>query len=111
MRTFPIFVSVERKPPLVTGGGELAAIKARLLLKSSCQNLPTSSAPDVSRFSPRSLGSIRFAGALSSLPRLMTMRKTPALPRSRARWASRSMFPTSRRYAASSCRPSSIAAR
>ena len=33
MRTFPIFVSVERKPPLVTGGGELAAIKARLLLK------------------------------------------------------------------------------
>lgn len=33
MRTFPIFVNVERKPPLVTGGGELAAIKARLLLK------------------------------------------------------------------------------
>ena len=33
MRTFPIFVSVERKPPLVTGGGELAAIKTRLLLK------------------------------------------------------------------------------
>jgi uroporphyrin-III C-methyltransferase / precorrin-2 dehydrogenase / sirohydrochlorin ferrochelatase len=33
MRTFPIFVSVERKPPLVTGGGELAAIKARLILK------------------------------------------------------------------------------
>src|SRR3990172_9211552 len=33
MRTFPIFVSVERKPPLVTGGGELSAIKARLLLK------------------------------------------------------------------------------
>jgi uroporphyrin-III C-methyltransferase/precorrin-2 dehydrogenase/sirohydrochlorin ferrochelatase len=33
MRTFPIFVSVERKAPLVTGGGELAAIKARLLLK------------------------------------------------------------------------------
>jgi uroporphyrin-III C-methyltransferase / precorrin-2 dehydrogenase / sirohydrochlorin ferrochelatase len=33
MRTFPIFVSVDRKPPLVTGGGELAAIKTRLLLK------------------------------------------------------------------------------
>jgi uroporphyrin-III C-methyltransferase/precorrin-2 dehydrogenase/sirohydrochlorin ferrochelatase len=33
MRTFPIFINVERKPPLVTGGGELAAIKARLLLK------------------------------------------------------------------------------
>jgi uroporphyrin-III C-methyltransferase/precorrin-2 dehydrogenase/sirohydrochlorin ferrochelatase len=33
MRTFPIFIDVERKPPLVTGGGELAAIKARLLLK------------------------------------------------------------------------------
>src|SRR5215467_12515677 len=33
MRTFPIFVSVERRPPLVTGGGELAAIKTRLLLK------------------------------------------------------------------------------
>src|SRR5215470_5180196 len=33
MRAFPIFVSVERRPPLVTGGGELAAIKTRLLLK------------------------------------------------------------------------------
>jgi uroporphyrin-III C-methyltransferase/precorrin-2 dehydrogenase/sirohydrochlorin ferrochelatase len=33
MRTFPIFVSVERKPPLVTGGCELAVIKVRLLLK------------------------------------------------------------------------------
>jgi uroporphyrin-III C-methyltransferase/precorrin-2 dehydrogenase/sirohydrochlorin ferrochelatase len=33
MRTFPIFINVERKRPLVTGGGELAAIKARLLLK------------------------------------------------------------------------------
>jgi uroporphyrin-III C-methyltransferase/precorrin-2 dehydrogenase/sirohydrochlorin ferrochelatase len=33
MRTFPIFISFEGKPPLVVGGGELAAIKARLLLK------------------------------------------------------------------------------
>jgi uroporphyrin-III C-methyltransferase/precorrin-2 dehydrogenase/sirohydrochlorin ferrochelatase len=33
MRTFPIFVTVDRKPPLVVGGGELAAVKARLLLK------------------------------------------------------------------------------
>ncbi|HUU25700.1 MAG TPA: siroheme synthase CysG [Methyloceanibacter sp.] len=33
MRTFPIFVSFEGKPPLVVGGGELAAIKTRLLLK------------------------------------------------------------------------------
>jgi uroporphyrin-III C-methyltransferase/precorrin-2 dehydrogenase/sirohydrochlorin ferrochelatase len=33
MRSFPIFVSFDRKPPLVVGGGELAAIKARLLLK------------------------------------------------------------------------------
>ena len=33
MRTFPIFVSFDRRPPLVVGGGELAAIKARLLLK------------------------------------------------------------------------------
>jgi uroporphyrin-III C-methyltransferase/precorrin-2 dehydrogenase/sirohydrochlorin ferrochelatase len=33
MRTFPIFINVERKPPLVTGGGELAAVKTRLLLK------------------------------------------------------------------------------
>lgn len=33
MRTFPIFVSFEGKPPLVVGGGELAAIKARLILK------------------------------------------------------------------------------
>jgi uroporphyrin-III C-methyltransferase / precorrin-2 dehydrogenase / sirohydrochlorin ferrochelatase len=33
MRTFPIFVSFDGKPPLVVGGGELAAVKARLLLK------------------------------------------------------------------------------
>ena len=33
MRTFPIFVNVDRKPPLVVGGGELAAVKVRLLLK------------------------------------------------------------------------------
>jgi len=33
MRTFPIFVSFDGKPPLVVGGGELAAIKTRLLLK------------------------------------------------------------------------------
>jgi uroporphyrin-III C-methyltransferase/precorrin-2 dehydrogenase/sirohydrochlorin ferrochelatase len=33
MRTFPIFVSFEAKPPLVVGGGELAAMKTRLLLK------------------------------------------------------------------------------
>ena len=33
MRVFPIFVSFDGKPPLVTGGGELAAAKVRLLLK------------------------------------------------------------------------------
>jgi len=33
MRSFPIFVSFDGKPPLVVGGGELAAIKTRLLLK------------------------------------------------------------------------------
>ena len=33
MRSFPIFVSFEGKPPLVVGGGELASIKTRLLLK------------------------------------------------------------------------------
>jgi uroporphyrin-III C-methyltransferase/precorrin-2 dehydrogenase/sirohydrochlorin ferrochelatase len=33
MRTFPIFVSFEGKSPLVVGGGELAAMKTRLLLK------------------------------------------------------------------------------
>ncbi len=33
MRTFPIFVTVDRKAPLVVGGGELAAVKTRLLLK------------------------------------------------------------------------------
>lgn len=32
MRTFPIFVRFEGRPPLVVGGGDLAAIKARLLL-------------------------------------------------------------------------------
>jgi len=33
MRTFPILVSFDGKPPLVVGGGGLAAVKARLLLK------------------------------------------------------------------------------
>ena len=33
MRTFPIFVSFDGRPPLVVGGGQLAAVKARLLLK------------------------------------------------------------------------------
>jgi uroporphyrin-III C-methyltransferase/precorrin-2 dehydrogenase/sirohydrochlorin ferrochelatase len=33
MRTFPIFVSFDGKPPLVVGGGELALVKTRLLLK------------------------------------------------------------------------------
>jgi uroporphyrin-III C-methyltransferase/precorrin-2 dehydrogenase/sirohydrochlorin ferrochelatase len=33
MRTFPIFVSFEGKSPLVVGGGRLAAMKTRLLLK------------------------------------------------------------------------------
>jgi len=33
MRSFPVFISFDGKPPLVVGGGELAAIKARLLLK------------------------------------------------------------------------------
>jgi uroporphyrin-III C-methyltransferase/precorrin-2 dehydrogenase/sirohydrochlorin ferrochelatase len=33
MRTFPIFVSFAGKSPLVVGGGELAAMKVRLLLK------------------------------------------------------------------------------
>jgi uroporphyrin-III C-methyltransferase / precorrin-2 dehydrogenase / sirohydrochlorin ferrochelatase len=33
MRTFPIFLRVDRKPPLVVGGGALAGVKVRLLLK------------------------------------------------------------------------------
>ena len=33
MRTFPVFISFDGKPPLVVGGGELAAVKTRLLLK------------------------------------------------------------------------------
>ena len=33
MRTFPILVSFDGKPPLVVGGGELALVKTRLLLK------------------------------------------------------------------------------
>ena len=38
---FPIFVSFDRKPPLVVGGGELAAVKTRLLLKRA----PSSTSP------------------------------------------------------------------
>ena len=34
MRTFPILISFDGKPPLVTGGGELAAVKARLLAEA-----------------------------------------------------------------------------
>jgi uroporphyrin-III C-methyltransferase/precorrin-2 dehydrogenase/sirohydrochlorin ferrochelatase len=33
VRTFPIFVSFDGKAPLVVGGGQLAAVKTRLLLK------------------------------------------------------------------------------
>lgn len=33
MKSFPIFLRVDAKPPLVVGGGDLAGIKARLLLK------------------------------------------------------------------------------
>jgi len=33
MRSFPVFLNFDRKPPLVVGGGELAATKVRLLLK------------------------------------------------------------------------------
>ena len=40
MRTFPILVSFDGKPPLVTGGGELALIKTRLLLKRARQPVP-----------------------------------------------------------------------
>jgi uroporphyrin-III C-methyltransferase/precorrin-2 dehydrogenase/sirohydrochlorin ferrochelatase len=35
MDSFPIFVKLGERPPLVVGGGELAAAKARLLLKSA----------------------------------------------------------------------------
>jgi uroporphyrin-III C-methyltransferase/precorrin-2 dehydrogenase/sirohydrochlorin ferrochelatase len=33
MQSFPIFIRLDQVPPLVVGGGELAAIKVRLLLK------------------------------------------------------------------------------
>ncbi|ODA67079.1 Siroheme synthase [Methyloligella halotolerans] len=33
MRTFPVFLRVDGKPPLVAGGGDLAGVKARLVLK------------------------------------------------------------------------------
>ena len=63
MRTFPIFVSFDGKPPLVVGGGELAAVKARLLLKR---------APSVDvaaeRGRGRSLPLLREAGWCRSLP-------------------------------------------
>jgi uroporphyrin-III C-methyltransferase/precorrin-2 dehydrogenase/sirohydrochlorin ferrochelatase len=35
MDSFPIFVKFGERPPLIVGGGELAAAKARLLLKST----------------------------------------------------------------------------
>ncbi|HXG77847.1 MAG TPA: siroheme synthase CysG [Methyloceanibacter sp.] len=62
MRTFPILVSFDGKPPLVVGGGELALVKMRLLLKR---------APSVDiaaeRVSPE-IEALAEKGAVSLLP-------------------------------------------
>jgi uroporphyrin-III C-methyltransferase/precorrin-2 dehydrogenase/sirohydrochlorin ferrochelatase len=57
MRTFPIFVSFDGKPPLVVGGGELAAIKTRLLLKraSSVDVAADNVAPELAKFAAQGL--------------------------------------------------------
>jgi len=64
VRTFPIFVSFDGKPPLVVGGGELAAVKTRLLLKR---------APSVgvaAREVVAELAALAEAGLVSLLPAL-----------------------------------------
>ena len=64
MRTFPIFVSFDGKPPLVVGGGQLAAVKTRLLLKR---------APSVgvaAREVVAELAALAEAGLVSLLPAL-----------------------------------------
>ncbi|MEM7397361.1 MAG: siroheme synthase CysG [Pseudomonadota bacterium] len=52
MRTFPIFVSFDGRPPLVVGGGPLAAIKTRLLLKRAerVDVAADTLAPELSKF-------------------------------------------------------------
>jgi uroporphyrin-III C-methyltransferase/precorrin-2 dehydrogenase/sirohydrochlorin ferrochelatase len=64
LRTFPIFVSFDGKSPLVVGGGELAAVKTRLLLKR---------APSVDVAAShvvRELTALAEAGLVSLLPAL-----------------------------------------
>ena len=122
MRTFPIFINVERKPPLVTGGGELAAVKARLLLKRAeivdiaagelgpeLAELERAGRVALMPCAPRR--SIRSAAGLWSSPPPATTMRMRALRRWRARSAFPSMCLTGLRCAASSCLPSSIAAR
>ena len=104
MRTFPIFVSVDRKPPLVVGGGGLAAIKARLLLKR---------APSVDIAADHivpELAELLRARRVAVMPQPGTMTRIPALPRSHEHLACPSTFQTAPRCAASLCRPSWIVA-
>ena len=110
MRTFPIFVSFDGRPPLVVGGGELAAIKARLLLKrarrrrgrgrraragacEACQGRG-----EVRRSSQRP-ASIRFAAGRLSFPPPRTTTKMRVFRPSPARSAFRSTCPTGQSFA------------
>ena len=64
MRTFPIFVSFEGKSPLVVGGGELAAVKTRLLLKRA-QSVDVAASEVVAE-----LAALAETGLVSLLPAL-----------------------------------------
>ena len=73
MRTFPIFVSFDGTPPLVVGGGQLAAIKARLLLKRRRSVDVAADLLDLS-FGARRRGQ---GGSLAPMPGIDQMRGRP----------------------------------
>ena len=56
MQDFPIFLNLEKAPPLIVGGGDLAAAKARLLLKRAPRVAIAANAV------PRALASLVEAG-------------------------------------------------
>src|SRR4029450_5540723 len=98
MRTFPILGSFDGRPPLIVGGGELAAVKARLLLKraASVDVAASGVVPELAALAEQELVS------------LITTRAPPPSP---APLAFRSTFPTGQGLAPSRFQPSSIAAR
>jgi uroporphyrin-III C-methyltransferase/precorrin-2 dehydrogenase/sirohydrochlorin ferrochelatase len=74
LRTFPVFVSFAGKPPLVVGGGELALVKARLLLKRapSVDIATTEVVPELAKLAEKGLVAL-----LPALPGIDQLRGRP----------------------------------